>query len=300
MNARTQSALGLMLLVTLWFGFQAWFVQSAVYASSALAFNAERFITASVLLTGICIFARVRVSKRAVTGGVLIGLIFTAAIAAETQALALGSPGRAGFLGSIYVAFLPFIALKFRAETLHPSAIIGSIIVLAGGGVLLYTPDGNFMSDIYAVLRAIAFSGYLLLLRTYAHEDWRVMGLVSALVVSMLSIILAVVTDQAHFSLSVGVLAPVTAAALVGTIACVALTSWSGRYLNALLMGIVSFFESPFTVVWGIVFGRELLSTTSLAAFVIITVGAVLALSNRLFSLPKFHVRIRAASRTAS
>ena len=50
MNSHTQSALGLMLLVTVWFGFQAWFVQSAVHASSALAFNAERFMIASVLL----------------------------------------------------------------------------------------------------------------------------------------------------------------------------------------------------------------------------------------------------------
>ncbi len=295
MNKYARMAVGMSLFVTVWYGLQAWFVQSAVRASSPLAFNAERYLLASLLLGGFCFIKRIPLTRRALQGGALLGTVFTVAVAADTQGIALGSAGRVVFLGSLYVAFLPLCALLFRRPNVRAAAVIGSLVVLLGGGLLLYTPDGTFASDFFGILRALAFGVYLLLLSRYAHEDWRVLSLVSAVVVAGLSIVLAVVTDQARFSLSVDVLAPVILSALMGTILCAAVTLWSGRFLSPALMGMISFLESPFTVIWGILLGREVLSINSLAAFAIISVGAVLVLGANAIRLPALRLTARPA-----
>jgi drug/metabolite transporter (DMT)-like permease len=276
---RSRIATVVLVGVAVWFGFQTWLMQSGVRASSPLAFNAERFGLAALCMAIICLLSRVRLSRRAVIGGLWIGLVIMIGMACQSQALVSDPAGRASFLGSTYVALMPFLGLIFRREKLTVATVSGSGIMLLGAWWLFYVPGGSVICDAFAVTRAISVAAYILVLARFAHEDWRVVCLVEFVVVSLLSAGLAVGVGQAQFSLSPEVLIPVAACGLIGSAVCATGQIWSQRYLSAPVVGVLSFAEAVFALAWGVVANMQTLSWTSLGACITILIGAMLVLT---------------------
>lgn len=114
-NNKSVSAIGLMLLASLWFGLQAWISQAGIRASSALAFNTERYLIAALAMGVICLVTHTKFTKKRCSGVLpLVAYAFT--IGLESQALAHGAAGRVTFMGSLFVAITPFLGHFFGAR----------------------------------------------------------------------------------------------------------------------------------------------------------------------------------------
>jgi|GEM_PF-2830094 len=289
MKTQTKVAMGIMFSTSAWFGLQAWFTQSAIHASSALAFNTERFIIAALVLGGICLVTRARFTKRAVRGGFIVGLFFAITIGLESQSLAYGEAGRVTFLGNLFIAFMPFLAYFVRSEKLYPAAILGSVIMLLGAQQLLAVQNDSSIGDIYAILRAAVCAIMLLLVGHYAGEDWRVSCFVNVTVVAIISLGAAVMTEQTQFSLQTDVLLPAIISALIGSVGSTVLMMWCGRHLSSTVLGVFIFLDSPFSVIWGVILYQNALVASSLLAYLVIGIGSFLALTAGMLS---FNIRL--------
>lgn len=287
MLTKTRLATGIMLLVALWFGLQAWINQSAIHASSALAFNTQRYVIAAGIMGAICWIGRARFTRQAVISGGAVGLAFALTIAFESQALSVGSAGRVTFLGSLFVAVVPFLGFVLRGQKIHPAALGGAALMLGGVWWLFYTPGEQAGGDLFALLRAGSCAVLLLVIERYAGADWRVSSFVNFCVVAAFSVGAAYLTGQAQFTLQLDVLLPAMICALVGSVVGMAMMMWSGRHLSATLMGVLIFLDSPFAVIWGVVLGKELLTTTALLAYTLIGLGAFFALTAGSLRLPR-------------
>ncbi|MEO8613338.1 MAG: DMT family transporter, partial [Chloroflexota bacterium] len=268
-----------MLLISMWFGLQAWFTQSAIHVSSALAFNTERYLIAALVMGGICLVTRAKFTRRGILGGFLVGVAYAFTIGFESQALGQGAAGRVTFLGSLFVAIMPFLAYATRSEKLYPAAILGSVIMLMGAWQLLGVQDGAVGGDIYGILRALACAIMLLLVGRHAQEDWRISCFSMFVVIAGISFVGALITGQTQFSVQTEVLLPVLASALVGSVVCMAAMTWAGRYLSGSVMGVIFFLDSPFAVIWGVLLYKEALNPSSFLAYVFIVIGAIFALT---------------------
>lgn len=293
MDKKTGSAIGLMFLTSVWFGLQAWITQSGVRASSALAFNTERYIVAALVMGGICLVTRAKFTKRAVFGGVAVGVAYAFTIGLESQALAYGAAGRVTFIGSLFVAFTPFLAYFLRSEKLYRVTIMGSVIMLIGAAQLLLTPNGSTAGDIYGILRAVACSFMLILVGHFSKTDWRVMCFVNSVTITIISFFGAMLTGQTQFSLQTEVLIPVAVSGVIGSVGCFIVMNWAGRYISGAFMSVLFFLDSPFSVIWGVLLVKEVLSSGSLAAYLLIAVGAVLALMAGNFRAPSFNLSLK-------
>ena len=291
MSDKTKLAMGIMFFFSMWYGLQGWLTQTGIHASSALAFNTKRYLIAALVMGGICIVTRAKFTKRAVFGGFAVGLAFAITISLESQALSSGSVGRVTFMGSLFVAFMPFLARIARSEKLRPAAVIGSVVMLFGAWQLLFVPDGSSLGDLFAVLRAVACSIMLLLVGRYAGEDWRVSCFVNITTVAIISCAGAIVTGQTQFSWQPDVLAPVLVSALVGSVGGIISMTWCGRYLSASATGVLVFLDSPFSVIWGVLLFKEMLTPASLGAYALIGIGAVCALTAGTMPLPQINPR---------
>lgn len=288
MATKTTVAMGGMFLVAVWFGFQAWVNQAGILASSALAFNTERYFLAAIIMGLVCLVTRVRITWRAVRAGLVVGVAFGVLIALESQSLALGSAGRVTFLGGLFVAVMPFVGHFIRSEKLYPAAVFGSGVMLFGAWRLLFVPDGSSLGDGYAVLRAAACGVLVLVLKRCGGEDWRVMGLVNFSVVALISLIIAGISGQTRFSLQPEVLLPVAVSAIVGSIICMTVIQWCERQITSAVSGVMWFLDSPFSVIFGVLLGKELLTASSILAYAIIATGAILVLTAGTLRLPQF------------
>ncbi len=304
MNNKPVYAIGLMLLTSIWFGLQAWITQTGIHASSALAFNTERYLIAAVALGCICLITRAKFTRRAICGGFVVGVAYTFTVGLESQALAFGAAGRVTFIGSLFVAFTPFLGYFLRSEKLYRTTIIGSLIMLIGAAQLLLVPNGSSAGDFYGILRALACSFMLILVGHYSRTDWRVLCFVNTVTIALVSLLGALLTGQTQFSLQAEVLIPVTVSGVIGSVGCFIVMTWAGRYISGALMSVLCFLDSPFSIIWGVLLYKETLSSGSLAAFVLIAIGAVLALTAGKFRVRQTKVlfiqRIRVHSLTVN
>jgi drug/metabolite transporter (DMT)-like permease len=292
MITKATLAAAAMLLISSWFGLQAWLTQTGIQASSALAFNTQRYIAAALVMGGICLVTRAKFTKRAVFGGFTVGVVFSVLIGVESQALSVGSAGRVTFLGSLFVAITPFLAYLERSEKIRPAALLGSAVMLLGAWQLLMVPGSSSAGDIYGLLRAGICSSVLLLVQRYAHEDWRVSSFINLSVVAIISFIAALMTGQNQFSLQPEVLTPVIISALVGSVGAVGLMTWCSRHISATTAGVLYFMDAPFAVIWGVLLYKELLTPDSLLAYLLIALGAMCALTAGSLQLPHPHFRL--------
>jgi drug/metabolite transporter (DMT)-like permease len=291
MNAKSKLAIILMFLTSIWFGLQSWLTQSAIHSSSALAFNTERYTIAALVMGVICLITRVKFTKLDMIGGAASGIAFAIMIGLESQSLELGSAGRVTFLGSLFVAIMPVAAWLVRSEKLFPAALAGSAIMLVGAWNLLFVQDSNNLGDVYGVLRAAACSVMLLVVAHFAAADWRTLCFINMTTVAVISLIGTFITGQTQFSVEVNVLAPVIASALIGSVLCLAVVTWSARTLSGSLMGILFFLDAPFSVIWGILLFKEPLSLSGLSAYLLIVIGAILAITAGTYKVPQFSIR---------
>ncbi len=304
MNNKSVSAMGLMLLTSLWFGLQAWIAQAGIRASSALAFNTERYIIAALAMGGICLVTHTKFTKKAVFGGIAVGVAYAFTIGLESQALAHGGAGRVTFMGSLFVAITPFLGYFLRSEKLHRATIIGSLVMLIGAAQLLLTPNGSTAGDIYGILRAVACSFMIILVGHYSKTDWRVMCFVNSVTIALISMFGAVFTGQTQFSFQAEVLVPVAFSGVIGSVGCFIVMTWAGRHISGAFMSVLFFLDSPFSVIWGVLLFKEVLSSGSLTAYLLIAVGAVFALTAGKLRIPVANLflieRIRVRSLSAN
>ncbi|MEP6984476.1 MAG: DMT family transporter [Chloroflexota bacterium] len=300
MNNKSVYAIGLMLLSSIWFGLQAWITQIGIRSSSALAFNTERYLIAAVAMGSICLITRAKFTKKAVFGGFAVGVAYAFTIGLESQALAYGAAGRVTFIGSLFVAFTPFLGYFLRSEKLYRVTIVGSLIMLIGAAQLLLAPNGSTTGDIYGILRAVACSLMLILVGHYSKTDWRVMCFVNSVTITLMSFLGAMLTGQTQFSLQTEVLIPVAVSGAIGSVGCFIMMTWAGRYISGAFMSVLFFMDSPFSVIWGVLLFKEVLSSGSVAAYLLIAIGAMLALTAGKFRVPSFNISLKERMRVKS
>jgi len=289
---KSVTAIGLMLLTSIWFGLQAWITQTGIRASSALAFNTERYLIAALALGCICLVTRAKLTKKAIFGGFAVGIAYTFTVGLESQALAFGAAGRVTFIGSLFVAFTPFLGYFLRSEKLYRTTIIGSLIMLIGAAQLLLIPNESSAGDFYGILRAFACSFMLILVGHYSKTDWRVMCFVNSVTIALISFLGAIFTGQTQFSLQTEVLIPAAVSGVIGSVGCFIVMTWAGRYISGSLLSVLFFLDSPFSVIWGVLLYKEAISSGSLAAFILIAIGAVLALTAGKLGIPQANLSL--------
>ena len=265
--------------VAIWFGFQAWVMQSAVRASSPLTFNAERFGVAFVLMALLCLICRQQLTGRALRGGLILGGIAACSFACESFSVRYDPAGRASFLGSLYVIALPLGAWLLLRKRQSMLTVLGCGLVLIGAFMLLYTPGGTLLGDRFALIRAGLFALLISANRHFGSEDFRFMTLIQFGIVCLFSTTGAIATNQAPFSFSWEVFGPALACGIGGSAMGVALELWAQARLPMATVGVLSFSEAPMTVLWGLLLGKQTLAVTALAAFGLIALGTVTVIS---------------------
>ena len=114
--------------------------KTSVASVPALQFVAGRFLLSALLLAPLArreaVTVSVRLRRRDVALAVAIGLVLFAGAVTQQIGLKTTSVTNAGFITSLYIAFVPFVARLVNGTKLRPS-VLGAVAISLGGAWLL-------------------------------------------------------------------------------------------------------------------------------------------------------------------
>ena len=134
--------------------------------------------------------------------GVICGLALFAASSLQQIGLVYTDAGKAGFLTAMYIVFVPFLGL-FLGQKPGRNALLSLIPAIVGLYLLSCTSvSGINKGDVLLLLCAVAFSVQILLIdRHCAGLDGAMLNCIQALVVTVLSVPCALLTETVDASL---------------------------------------------------------------------------------------------------
>jgi len=289
----TQLALFMLIAVEVWFGFQSWLMQGAVRSTSPLAFNTERFAVAFVVMALAFAGQHRRLTRRTIRAGLVMGLFGFGSFASQSFSMVYDPAGRMAFLGSLYIVAMPLGVWLLLRQRQSPLVFLGCGLVLLGGFVLLYTPGGTLLGDLFALIRSVTFAGLILANRRFGGnpEDCVPIMLIEFGIVALGSALGAVMLHQAPINPSWDTLSPALFSGIGGSVTCGLLMLWAQPKLSATVTGVISFGEAPTTALWGLLLGQQVLSLSTLIAFVCIGAGTIATTASRPLEHWMQHIR---------
>ncbi len=281
----------LLAIAAIW-GATFFMVKDVTSTFPVLAFLAIRFTLGSLALLPFVLRAR-RWPRRAEWGwGLLAGLMFFGGYIFQTFALRMIDSGRVGFITGLYVVLVPILALLLLRHALTRRVIIGTGLALVGLTLLSYAPGSSLLGDGLAFLCALSFAAQILVVEKFPKDaDWRVMSLMQAVCVAVLSAVLlpilaalrgcdapiclslAPFADPIPAAIPLMVLGVAAFTGILATAAGLAIQVWAQRLLPPSDAALSFAMESPFSALFGFLFRGETLSASGLLGCGLILAG---------------------------
>jgi drug/metabolite transporter (DMT)-like permease len=311
MSRRLYAALMLLFVAALW-GTTFPLVKEATVAFPVLAFLALRFLVACATLLPIIIRAKLPIRRVHIVWGLIGGVALGFGYVFQTFALRLADSGRVGFITGLYVVLVPIMGLLLFRTPLTRRVIFGGFLALAGLMLLGYAPGGNFAGDFTAFLCAVSFAGQILIVERFPGDsDPRFMVLLQSFVTMIMAVMLipplaaivgcdsAICTALAPFAdplptaLPVITIAAVLFTGVIVTAFALTVQAWAQTILPSTEAAIIFAMESPFAMLFGIMFRNEILTFGG-------AVGCALIFAGMIVTLVPIRFRARFSARTSA
>lgn len=140
-------------------------------------FNTLRFFIGSLVLLPVMFFVdriapepETYSKKLLIKGGILAGLVLFCAFSINQYCMIYASAGKAGFLTSLYIVFVPVLAV-FLKQRISRNVLIGLIFALAGAYLLCAKGGGAFeIWDVFLAVSAFFFAIHILLVSRFSKK----------------------------------------------------------------------------------------------------------------------------------
>lgn len=163
--------LGLLVVSIIW---GSGFIASAIGLGYLTTYEtlAGRFFVATLLLGWLTYRKGLRIPKRTLKNGVLLGIFLYASFLLQTLGLELTTPSKNAFLTAVNVAVVPFIGVLFHGHVLNRKDVLRATLAMVGVGFISFQWSGtvNF-GDVLSFLCAFTFALHIFYTGTYAKED---------------------------------------------------------------------------------------------------------------------------------
>lgn len=294
MNKQMKADLAL-LLVTVGWGASFILTKNALADLPTFNFLAVRFLLAFVL--GAIIFAgRLKtLSRRTLTSSFIVGTVLFLGYALQTIGLHYTTISKSAFITGFSVVLVPLITALFLKKRPEAQAAVGSVMALAGLGLL--TLDGSFsinLGDLLTLIASIAFAMHIIAVGHFTSGcDSLMLGVIQIGVVGTWSLLTSLVFEAPVLPPA----GPVWINILILSVFCTAgafiVQSVAQQYTTATHTALIYSGEPVFAAIFGYFMIGDVLSGQGL-------IGAALILGGMLAAEMDFGALRRRKRRSAA
>ena len=210
--------------------------------------------------------------------GVICGLALFAASSLQQIGLVYTDAGKAGFLTAMYIVFVPFLGL-FVGQKPGRNALLSLIPAIVGLYLLSCTSvSGINKGDVLLLLCAVAFSVQILLIdRHCAGLDGLKLNCIQALVVAVLSVPWALLTETVDASLIASCWLPLGYAGILSMGVAYTLQIVGQKRVAPSAAALLMSLESVFAALFGWLLLHETMTKAELLGCVLVFAAVVIS-----------------------
>lgn len=210
--------------------------------------------------------------------GIICGLALFAASSLQQIGLVYTDAGKAGFLTAMYIVFVPFLGL-FVGRKPGRNALLSLIPAIVGLYLLSCTSvSGINKGDVLLLLCAVAFSVQILLIdRHCAGLDGAMLNCIQALVVTVLSVPCALLTETVDASLIASCWLPLGYAGVLSMGVAYTLQIVGQKRVTPSAAALLMSLESVFAALFGWLLLHETMTKAELLGCVLVFAAVVIS-----------------------
>ncbi len=254
-----KSEIGLLLTVIIW---ATSFIASDYLLKHMTTFQLlfYRFTIASVIMLAITAAKKIKIDKKTLWSGILLGIFLFFGFALQTYGLSMSTPGKNAFLTGLYVVIVPFISFVIYRRKTEKRQIIAVFISIIGAAVLSVEPDFSVnLGDMLTIASAVFYALQIF----YAAEYSRKVNVVALTAVQMvvcavLSTVMAAATGKLDFTpVNSTTLPYILHAGIICTALCFFLQMYFQKRLSETQATIIFTTEGTFSALFSVLLQIE-------------------------------------------
>lgn len=217
--------------------------------------------------------------KTLLMGGILIGILLFISGSLQQYAIAFTTSGKAGFITTLYVIFVPVFSI-FLGKRINKILWI-SIVLAAIGLYLLSIKPGTFSishGDFFVLLCAVGFSFHILLIDYFSPKvDGLVLSCIQFAVVAVISAVATILFETFTVTQVVDSIIPLLCTGVLSSSVGYTFQIVAQNDADPTVASLILSLESVFAALCGALFLGELLNLREITGCILMFVAIVLA-----------------------
>lgn len=211
-------------------------------------------------------------------GGIVCGVVLTVAAAFQQYGLLYTTVGKAGFITTLYVIFVPLCGMFFKN---FPKANIWIAVIIATLGLYLLCMTESFalsLGDTLVLMCALCYTAHILVVGHFSDKtDPIKLSCIQFLVVGISTALPAVLLESINFSDILSAWLPILYAGVLSSGVAFTLQVVAQRHTEPTIAAITMSFESVFAVLSGCVVLHQIPSSREIWGCVVMFFAIILA-----------------------
>lgn len=216
-------------------------------------------------------------NKILITGGIVCGTVLMVASSLQQIGIQYTSVGKAGFVTTMYIIFVPLISI-FLKKRAGLKVWISVVLAVAGLYLLCMTESIQFQyGDLMVLLCAVTFSFHILVIDHFSPKiDGVKMSCIQFLVCALLSTVFMFIFEKPSFADILQAWKPILYAGVMSSGVGYTLQIVGQRGMNATVAALIMSLESVVSVLAGFLLLEEILTARELFGCLLMFIAIVL------------------------
>ena len=263
--------------VALLWGLNFVVIKDAIVDTGPMTYLLWRHVVAAVLLAAIMPRAIRRITRREWLYGVVLGSFLFVAFATQTIGLQWTTPGKSGFITSLYIVMVPFLSWIVARRSPGWIQIGGAVLATVGLGLMSFQGGlGMSTGDLLTLASTVAFAAQIVATGFFAPRTTpAVLALTQIVAAAALFVVVTPFTEHVSVGFGWQGWAAIAWTALTGTVLGFLIQAWAQKATTSTHAAVILGLEGLFAAASGLAFGMDVLSGRFVAGAALIMVGVL-------------------------
>lgn len=267
----------LLTVAVLW-GLNFVVIKGAIADTGPMTYLLWRHVVAAILLAAVMPRSVRRITRRDWFSGAVLGFFLFVAFATQTIGLQWTTPGKSGFITSLYIVMVPFLYWLIARRSPGWPQIGGAVLATAGLGFLSFQGGpGMAAGDLLTLGSSVAFAAQIVATGFFAPRTTpAVLALTQIAAAAALFVVVTPFTEHVGWGFGWQGWAAIVWTALLGTVFGFLIQAWAQKATTSTRAGVILGLEGLFAAAFGLLFGMDVLNWRFVIGSVLILAGVII------------------------
>jgi drug/metabolite transporter (DMT)-like permease len=252
-------------------------IKDAIADTGPMTYLLWRHIVAAIMLAAVMPRTALETRRRDWFYGAVLGFFLFVAFVTQTIGLQWTTPGKSGFITSIYIVMVPFLYWILARRSPGWTQVGGAVLATVGLGFLSFTGGlGMAKGDLLTLVGALGFAAQIAATGFFAHRTRpAVLALTQIVAAAALFVVVTPFVEHVTWDFGRQAWAAIVWTALSGTVFGFLVQAWAQKSTTSTRAAVILGLEGLFAAVFGLLFGMDVLSWRFVAGAALILAGVI-------------------------